>query len=199
MTHQNSDPIRDSTANGRGLKQAGKLVGLIVGALILIGVALVAALLLLINWQTEPRSSVAIDSPEDARPKFQEIEDRLGMELKGESGKLVNNSFRNGDDGTEVPDTNEDLGCKGPDGAGLQKDIRRKLDGRATEEDFVTAVEVMESLPGWSSTTIEENPVEGLTQRSFTHEAIGGIVVSLQQKASPPELAFWMTSYCYRE
>lgn len=195
MTHQNSDPIRDSTANGRGLKQAGKLVGLIVGALILIGVALVAAIFLLINWQTEPRSSVGIDSPEIARPKLQAIEDRLSVELTGADGNLINNRFDN--DGE--PDPEEAFPCKGPDGAGSRNNFRRKLDGAATENDYATVVDVMESLPGWSSAPVDSEPIEGRSRTAFTHEEIGGIVVSLQQKASPPELAFWMTSYCYRE
>lgn len=166
-----------------------------VGVLVLTGVMLIAILALVIAWQTKPRSSVGIDSSTIARPKLQTIEDRLSVKLTGEDGKLLNNRFNN--DGT--PDPEEVYPCDGPNGSGNHLNIRRKLDGPATEDDYATAVEALESLPGWSSSPVDAPPVEGLTELLFTHEEIGGIEISLQQKASPPELAFWMTSYCYRE
>ena len=199
MTDQNFEPDHDSGVKGRGLKQAGRLAGAFVGVLALSLGVLIVAVVLFVKWQTQPRSSVGIDSPEIARPKFQAIEDRLSNELTGGTGNVVNNRFYNDDDGTELPETQEVYECDGPESPGEELSIRRKLDGPATQDDYETAVEVLESLPGWSSSSVDADSVEGLTQLMFTHEETGAVVVSLQEKASPPELAFWMMSGCYRE
>ena len=193
MTDQSFEPDHDSGVKGRGLKQAGRLAGAFVGVLALSVGVLIVALVLFAKWQTQPRSSVGIDSPEIARPKFQAIEDRLSSELTGDNGNVVNNRFLN----RGKPNPEEISQCDGRDGT--QYNVRRKLDGPATQDDYETAVEVLESLPGWSSSSIDADSVEGLTQVMFTHEETGAIVVSLQEKASPPELAFWMMSGCYRE
>lgn len=199
MIEQNFEPEHDPGVTGQGLKQAGKLAGAFVGVLALSVVVLVVSLVLFIKWQTQPRSRVGIDSPEVARPKLQAIEDRLSTALTGDSGNFVKSLFYNDDDGTEYPDTQETYQCGGSGGDGEQNNFYRKFDGPATEDDYEIAVEVLESLPGWSSSTIDADPVEGLTQLLFTHDEVGGIEVSLQQKASPPELEFRMMSGCYRE
>lgn len=171
------------------------MVFVVLGASVVMVLAVIAVY---VGWQIVPRSSVGIDSPEAARPRFEELQDQLSVEFAGKPGALVNNRlvFQQG---TDVPDPEELAECNGPDGPGEYYNVRRKLDRAASEEDYEKAVEFMKSSSGWTVASSDAEPTNGRIATVFTHDEVGGIVVAFQRKASPPEVTFWMTSHCFRE
>lgn len=189
MSDQTVETQNEPLPEPGSLKRAGKGIALVV---VCVGVAVTVAIVVfagIVLWQITPRSSVGIDSPEQAKPKLIMIQNQISNELTAKNGGFVNGRSSDA----------EMLSCNGPDGEGATFDVKRELDHEATEEDYEAAVELMKSLAGWSLDSADAEPKNGLTQTVFTHEEVGGIVVSFQRKASPPRLTLLMSSYCFRE
>ncbi len=189
MSDQTAETQNEPRPKPGSRRRTGKGIAFVVVG---VGVAVTVALAIVVGiivWQLTPRSSVGIDSPEQAKPKLIMIQDQISDELTDKNNEFVNGSSSDA----------EMLSCNGPDGEGATFDVSRSLDREATEEDYEVAVDLMKSLPGWSLDSADAEPDNGLTQTVFTHEEVGGIVVSFQRKASPPRLTLLMSSYCFRE
>lgn len=197
MSYQSFEPKRERPPWRERVRRLGR-VGFVGGGIILGCIVLVVAAGVYFWAQFVPRSSVGIDSPQIAKPKLEGIEQQLSVELTGEEDGLANDSFVYSPTKGKKPDTTELLSCDGPDGSGQSYSISRVLDRPATDEDYATAVNFMKSLSGWSVAFADQKSVDELTATVFTHDEVGGIVVSYNREGTP-SLTFWFDSHCFRD